>query len=125
MVFCWFVCCKNFPISYSEIEIGHVSHISMYRIYSGRLLSIYYTAYEITMEYRCSYDWLCMYAGYTLRKFFFQKVRRPSLINGVALCLLGFTFIMLNGNVAVLPNQLANPILFWGGTTYKCRPNHM
>ena len=57
---------------------------------------------------------VCMYAGYTLRKFFFQKVRRPSLINGVALCLLGFTFIMLNGNVAVLPNQLANPILFWG-----------
>lgn len=58
---------------------------------------------------------VCMYAGYTLRKFFFQKVRRPSLINGVALCLLGFAFIMLNGNVAVLPNQLANPILFWGG----------
>ena len=57
---------------------------------------------------------VCMYAGYTLRKFFSQEVR-PTLINGIALCLSGLTCIMLNGNVAVLPNQLANPILFWGG----------
>lgn len=60
---------------------------------------------------------VCMYTGYTLRKFFFQEAG-PTFIHGIALCLSGVICIMLNDNVAVLPNQLANPILFWGGALF-------
>ena len=58
---------------------------------------------------------ICMYAGYLLRMICDKKMAYK-LVGGIVACALGLVCIMENGNVAVLPNQISNPFLFWGGS---------
>lgn len=57
---------------------------------------------------------VCMYFGYIFKKYIEERLwhkRCVSVLSGVV----GISLILINQPVAVLPNQLGNPICFWGG----------
>jgi hypothetical protein len=67
---------------------------------------------------------VCMYFGYLLKKLLFaQKLcknnRIAEVFIGISMVMIGFGCIMINGEVAVLPNRLSNPFLFWCGALFS------